>query len=229
MHPIEQSRIETKFIGPTLYLQHVIAWLKQHPLLFRQQHEPQQVNNIYFDDYELTAYEDNLAGISDRTKLRLRWYGEELLPTDAIFEIKRKHNTFGWKLRSDVTALELSPTMNWPAVIAAITEKLPHTEQQLLQDNPLVVLINRYQRYYYCTPDAAIRVTLDTNLAVYDQRYSTTPNLDRGSLLLPKQMVAEFKFDRHLRDQVNDMLVGLPLRASRHSKYVNGIRSFLYA
>jgi len=51
--------------------------IKMHPASFRKIHPDRQVNNIYFDTIDLTTYKDNVIGIADRKKFRVRWYGED--------------------------------------------------------------------------------------------------------------------------------------------------------
>ena len=54
------------------------------------------VNSIYYDDEEFETAQDNLSGISDRRKYRLRWYGNEF--KNYIYEIKVKKNNLGKKI-----------------------------------------------------------------------------------------------------------------------------------
>jgi len=90
--------------------------------------------------------------------------------------------------------------------------------------NPLPVLINRYQRKYFVSRDKKVRVTLDSDLDIYDQSRKRFPNYSSKSNL-PKVLVLEVKFPRELRDHVVHMFGGIPLRASRFSKYVSGFLS----
>ena len=46
-------------------------------------------------------------------------------------------------------------------------------------------IINQYLRRYFITRDKKIRLTLDTNYSIYDQRYSNKPNLEKVFLKQP--------------------------------------------
>ncbi len=65
---------------------------------------------------------------------------------------------------------------------------------------------------------------MDTRQAVWDQRFKPYPNFKHAANL-PRVLVVEFKFDRKDRDQASEMLQGMPLRVSRHSKYMTGMRA----
>ena len=64
--------------------------LRLSDLGFRQTYPPRKINSLYFDSLNLNSLEESIEGSSERTKLRLRWYGNERSPTPSTFEIKRK-------------------------------------------------------------------------------------------------------------------------------------------
>ena len=72
--------------------------------------------------------------------------------------------------------------------------------------------------------DRKIRVTLDSNLKIYDQSRKPFPNYFLKSNL-PKVVVMEIKFSRDLRDHVVQTFRDVPMRSSRFSKYVAGVLS----
>src|SRR6056300_603871 len=55
------------------------------------------VNSIYYDDSSFSSIQDNLMGISHRQKMRLRWYGDNVLDKRAVFEIKKRNGRLGSK------------------------------------------------------------------------------------------------------------------------------------
>ena len=54
------------------------------------------INSIYYDDENYCTAQDNLAGITNRRKYRIRWYGSEF--KNFIYEIKIKKNNLGEKI-----------------------------------------------------------------------------------------------------------------------------------
>ena len=52
------------------------------------------VNSIYFDDVNLSSINENLDGISEKTKIRIRWYGDSKIIKNPILEIKKKREFY---------------------------------------------------------------------------------------------------------------------------------------
>ena len=87
---MKNSRYEIKFVLSDPQLSQALEWIYFHTSA-KSAHPNRLVNSIYFDDNDFTAVKDNLIGLSNRSKYRLRWYGdsrkkEEL---DLNFEIKK--------------------------------------------------------------------------------------------------------------------------------------------
>ena len=63
-------------------------------------YEDRYINSVYYDDDKLSLAQDNLSGISNRKKYRIRWYNNSKENYD---EIKIKKNNLGKKiiLKSD--------------------------------------------------------------------------------------------------------------------------------
>lgn len=220
----KNTRREIKFVSYDIHRETILDWLRTHQARFVTVHPDRWVNSVYFDNYDYAAVAENLLGASARTKVRYRWYGEEAGagPAAGIFEVKQKRNTFGWKSRYAVPESPYRPGDTWRSVCARIIDQLPPEAKRRLQENPLPTFINRYLRKYFLSSDGKIRATVDTNQAVWDQRFKSHPNLvHRGKL--PGTLVVEFKFNREELGLACEMLTGFPVRVSRHSKYINGI------
>ena len=221
---LEDARIEIKFVAYEIHHHTLLQWLRLNPAGFVVPYPDRLVNNLYFDTHDYAAFNDNLLGASSRTKVRYRWYGHSLGPDAGTLEIKCKRNYFGWKLHYQVDRAPYKPGANWRDIRQALLEQLPAEGKQTLNANPFPVLINRYYRKYFVSADGKIRVTVDTKQAVMDQRFKPCPNfIHRANL--PHTLVVEFKFDRRDRKLASQVLQGVPLRVSRHSKYINGVRA----
>ena len=90
-------RFEIKSSYPPYFDSQVLAWVKSHVMGFRTAFPPRRVNNVYFDTLDLLALDENIAGISQRCKVRYRWYGHHQLPEAGALEFKNKHTALGWK------------------------------------------------------------------------------------------------------------------------------------
>ena len=217
-------RYEVKFVGPEQSYPFIIEWLKLSPFGFSVAHPARKINNIYFDTYNYTAYEENLSGISSRSKVRYRWYGHSTQPTAGTVEVKCKRNNFGWKLNFKVENPPYKENANWREVIKLLVNQLPPEGKRWLIECPQPTLVNRYEREYLISRCGRIRATVDTGLRGYDQRYKPWPNWERHSNL-PQILVLEVKCAVEERETLTRVLSRMPLRASRCSKYVLGLKS----
>jgi hypothetical protein len=220
-----RARHEVKFVSLPVRYPDLAQWVRVHAAGFYSPYPPRRVNNVYFDDYRLVAYHENLVGDSSRSKVRVRWYGETLHPDSCVLEVKRKRNLMGWKLSYPTGPLDFEAD-TWRTLRRKLRESLCGAGRLWLDANPQAVLINRYDREYFVSRDGKVRVTLDAHQRVFDQRFGGRPNLARPANL-PATVVVEFKFAREDFFLGSRAIQGLPVRASRNSKYVIGVQSLL--
>jgi len=222
-----EERHEIKFAGYALEADRVRQWLYLHQDGFGQPYPERQVNNVYFDTWDYRAYAENLAGVSERSKLRYRWYGDSVGPGAGSLELKQKRNLFGWKQRFDVANAPWAQGMGWHQLQLTLRDELPAAGKLWLDQNPLPIMLNRYRRTYFCTADTLVRVTIDLDQRGFDQRYGEMPNFERPAIM-QDTLVVEFKFAREQRHRVTSMLRGFPLRLGRHSKFMNAARAVAF-
>jgi hypothetical protein len=221
----DSARHEIKFVAEGLRHRELEARVRLHPDGFREAYPPRQVNNLYFDDPRYFTFQENLVGASARSKVRLRWYGDTVHPRSGVLEVKRKRNQLGWKLSFPIGAVELDKD-SWLEIRRKLRAELGDSARTWLDAAPQPVLINRYLRQYFESPGGRVRLTLDREQRVFDQRFSSRPNLTRRANL-PDSVVVELKFAPADRALAAQAVQGLPLRLSRNSKYVIGVRSLL--
>jgi hypothetical protein len=219
----DNARYELKFVASPLLYHRVEHWVRMHRAGFFSPYPPRQVNNVYFDNFDYFAYEENLVGASARTKVRLRWYGDSWAPERCTLELKRRRNLLGWKLSQKTGGFDFAKE-TWREIRRKLRAELPGHMRTWLDANPCPVLINRYHRQYFETRDRKVRVTLDRNQAVYAQAAAGMPNCSRRTNL-PATLVVECKFAVSDRALGTAAIQGIPLRVSRNSKYVIGVQS----
>ena len=62
-----------------------------------------KVNSLYFDNIAQEAIQHNLAGISNRNKVRLRWYGDNSSSiSETNLEIKFREGRLGYKIKHPI-------------------------------------------------------------------------------------------------------------------------------
>lgn len=191
-----------------------VVWqmVKLHPAGFRELHPSRQINNIYFDTPALASLNQNLYGIGQRKKFRLRWYGED--PTkirDAKLEIKIKHNELGRKELFEFPDAELADLKT----ITAKANKLLYPQAQLQP-----VLLSSYRRDYYRSGDQKFRLTVD-----YEMKYHSLLMSPRfsGYRVGDPVIVVELKYDEAEDGLVEFITQHIPFRQEKHSKYVSGV------
>jgi SPX domain protein involved in polyphosphate accumulation len=220
-------RVEVKIPISALHVADARAWVRLHPAHWRRSYPPRQVNNLYFDTGSYDGLNGNLAGVGERAKLRLRWYGPCLTSvTHGQLELKRKQGSVGWKEIVMVEGTYDMVATSMPSLLSSLETALHNHAPDWLDAFPVPVLINHYQRAYYETPDGAVRLTLDTELTVYDQRATLHPNLSRRSRL-GSVAILELKalMDVEAQRRLSAAVSSFPARVDRFSKYVTGVLS----
>ena len=218
-----KPRYELKLVcGPHL-LPQARSWIRLHPEGFVVAYPPRRVNSVYLDTLHLSSFCENLAGVSQRQKLRLRWYGDELAHVvRPLLERKRKRNLLGTKEQM-VLACELDLTSPWAEILATIRTTAGTDWRTLLQTVHHPTLLTSYRRDYYATPDGVVRVTLDYAQAAYDQRLSPRPNL-RARIPIADNVVIEIKASPGQEERLQEVAARFPARRSRNSKYASGLQ-----
>ena len=216
-------RYELKLASDRVSAAQARNWIRLHPEGFRVAFPPREINNLYFDTVDLQSFNDNLAGVNARRKLRIRWYGvpKGSKVSNPFLELKRKENMLGDKKRQqlDVT---LDLTRPYAEILETIRDNAGEKWGFRLLAFTQPTLINRYQREYFVSPDGIIRATLDYGLVSFDQRMSLRPNLDR-LLPLPAFVMIEVKSAPKYHKRLQRVMGYFPIPRSRSSKYVSGV------
>ena len=194
-----------------------------HPEGFKVAHQPRIVNNLYLDTVDLKSFNDNLSGISERLKLRLRWYGEieNMVIVNPVLEMKIKKNMIGDKRRK-ILNLTLDLRQPFHELLKQIRSRAGQQWCSLLQSAVQATIINRYKREYFVSPDGTIRTTLDYNQVSFNQRMGLRPNLNRP---IPTNdfFLIEVKATPQHRERLERAMGYFPIQRTRNSKYVNGM------
>ena len=183
--------------------------LLSHPDSFSTAFPDRHINSIYFDTAALTSFQQNQDGISQRTKYRIRWYGDSLSQISSPqLEIKIRDNEFGTKDITPLADFDLSQAHQ----LEAIAKK--HIPLELMPK-----VITRYKRAYYISHNQILRATVDTAVTYHGfgkYQYKTVPHLDPAIILELKCAKEEVSF-------LSDACQHIPYRIQKNSKYVNGV------
>ncbi len=222
LEPQREYRYERKFFVDELDAEQAISLVKRHPALFSEIYPPRYINNIYFDTPLLENYTDNVNGSPLRKKARIRWYHELFGPVDSsMLEFKTKEGLMGTKTSYPFPAFDFQNGFSESSLKEGIqSSDLPHqVADYLMAVEP--VLVNRYLRWYFATPDRAFRITVDAGLTFYHLNKIDNQFLFRQADR--QSIVVELKYDREYDTRANRVSSGFPFRMTRSSKYIQGI------
>lgn len=215
-------RYERKFTASALHSSEVFHHVKKHPALFREIFHPRQVNNIYFDTPGLKFYTENKLGISERKKVRIRWYGDTsgAVPKPKL-EYKIKAGLLGTKWTFPLTPFELGGTFSHADIqqVFAQSDLPPEILEDLKTIRPS--LVNSYLRTYFLSADEDFRLTFDEDLRFY--RIDSLCQHFLEKRLQEQHFILELKYAEGKDDRANLVSSKLPFRLDKSSKYVSGI------
>jgi len=199
--------------------------LRLHPALFSEIYRERWVNSLYFDTPDRRYFDAGESGQSDRTKIRIRWYGAtDPLIIDPFLELKVKRNTLGRKLRyplEDASFGDYLRRTSWTEILRR--SDVPLTLGAALSGlHP--ALINRYRRRYYLSACGRFRITTDTDIEYRRPSLSATPSVHRHVERI--HSVVELKYAAEDDDAAREIASRLPFRTDRNSKYMNGLLRF---
>ncbi len=196
----------------------VMSKLRLHPAGIRELFPDRWVQSIYFDTHEGRSVSENLAGVSDREKIRLRWYGLGATGVRGQLERKRREATLGSK---DTLELEQPIDVEGHGRHAFMRDLLrqlpPEWREDLAGLEPAQWI--RYHRKYLTTADHAIRITVDRELSACDLRFGGVLSFRRATPL-PRLLVVECKTSTEHRRRLEELIQSMPLIADKCSKFV---------
>ncbi len=215
-------RCERKFATRDLTRKDVEHLIRHHPAVFAQRYSPRWVNNCYLDSHRMDAYWENVDGVMNRVKVRVRWYGALFgdIPHSSL-EFKIKKGSVGRKDQYRLGAFKLNNTFDHETLKVLFAKSQLPTSVQLHLQCMEPVLMNRYRRSYLESFDRKWRLTVDTDL----QYFAVWPNRNTFCQTVRDQelVVLELKHSPADDEQASTITRFLPLHLTRNSKYVSGI------
>ena len=223
---VNNFRYERKFIVPkSVPLKELVTIVKENSSFFKEAFYERQVNNIYFDSPEYKFYFDNVIGVANRQKVRIRWYGDAFGAIQKPkLEIKIKKGVVGDKWTFNLKPFVMDSTITEKKLKHLFSiSNLPKSISEMIRDfNP--TLVNSYSRRYFISADKKFRITLDygvlyRNIKVNMNEFSILPQSDPFN-------VVELKYGLQDDKSANNISKQFPFRLSKNSKYVNGVNNF---
>jgi len=220
-------RYERKFTVPNnLRLKTLEMIVKQNSYLFKEIFQERQVNNIYLDTINYNDYFDNVLGVSDRKKIRIRWYGDTFGKIDKpVLEIKIKKGLIGDKWSFPLAPFVLKKGFTHNDLKASF--KLSELPIPIMESLKLVTpsLLNSYSRKYYISSNQNYRITIDFDLFYYkiNKNHNLFSNLK--PIAIDENNVVELKYGLDNDTEAIKVSSQFPFRLNKNSKYVNGVNT----
>ena len=227
MNIIQTERCESKILLTGVDKSILEQYVYSIPYCIKKSYDDRFVNSIYYDTINYNAFKDNLAGISNRYKTRLRWYNNLNNSGKFFLEFKIKQGSIGSKHR---IPLDLKLDLNivrHSDIIDSVSKQLNSDDNILFNyssHNPVVLV--RYERSYYESNIYNIRITIDHKLKYYPQQYSGNLNILYNSRTY-NMIIVEIKYHSNNNDMISDIVQYLPYRITKSSKYVMGVDSIM--
>lgn len=223
----EPLRYERKFLITDYTVKDVMQIIKFHPACFTEIYHERIVNNIYFDTLGMRHYYDNVEGEFNRTKVRIRWYGDLFGNIEKpVLEYKIKQGLLGKKRSYKLSSFVLDNSFSRDKILKAVSSnEVPSgVNKEVISLKPL--LLNRYNRKYYLSADKKFRVTIDWNLSYYRIAYGS--GLFCNKVIDKRSVVVELKYDSELEVEAKEIASGFPFMLTKNSKYLQGLERVLF-
>jgi hypothetical protein len=204
----------------------VRSWIRLHPAAFRRAYPPRLVNSLYFDTATWASLEDNLAGVAERDKLRLRWYGPDLNRIEGSLELKAKRGEVGTKITAPLDRPLILHHRRWADIVRDLRSRALGPLAPAAGRKSLPIVLIQYRREYLISADGSSRLTIDSEMRTFDQTRSGRPDPRR---VIPAEpaLIVELKGDAGNRRSLQAVASHLPLRRVAYSKYTRGVLAAL--
>ena len=215
MNQKKLKRYERKWVFNNVNVLFLINALFRSKFLFNFQYEKRKVNSIYFDDQNYSSIRENLDGVSEKTKYRIRWYGKKNIITKPSFEIKSKK---GFETKK--TFLDIVELNNLSLIENSNLIKIKNLINNKFKFKKIIfpLLTTHYDREYFISNNRLVRATVDYNLQSKPLSYNKDNDILKNYY---SNITLEIKYDTNLDKYVRDNLKSISSRLSRNSKFVN--------
>ena len=217
---MNNNRYERKFVINNLNLTQILIAIYRSKFFFKNIYVSRKVNSIYFDDVNLSSINENLDGISEKTKIRVRWYGDSQIIKNPILEIKKKREFYVNKetMPLELDNLEFLNSKNL-YFLEDYLNNLEFLKKLNLKKKLILVSSTHYKRKYFLSANNLIRATLDDNQMSYSFLSSKYNNIKKKY----SDFILELKYSENIDEFVKSNIENFSLRLSKNSKYFKSI------
>tara|TARA_B100000242_G_scaffold284138_1_gene247107 strand:- start:1607 stop:2239 length:633 start_codon:yes stop_codon:yes gene_type:complete len=200
-------RIERKFVFDNKFQLESCFKKLYKSFIFKKIYEPREISTIYLDTKNLDYLYDNLAGINNRIKSRLRFYSN--MNNKVIYEEKIKKNELGSKTKITLN-LNGNKKLGFKSTLNTLKKTNFYLNSKSFLNETLFV---KYKRQYFSDIFGNF-ITIDSEIRFSDVTYFR-------KLISYNKSLIEYKIDE--TNYKNNMFYNFPQKYTRHSKYVVGM------
>ena len=209
------NRFERKWLYRSNDYLTLINSLIRSNLFFSTQHPNRRVNSIYFDNTNLSSIRQNLDGVSEKKKIRVRWYGSQNQLMNPILEIKSKKgmvtNKETYKIE-ELEGLQFLDLKNLDLIKNVVNSK--NKSKNIIEP----ILTTNYDRQYFVSNNSKVRATVDYNLHSINLKNLSQMQIVKNFSFI---CVLEIKYPTNLDKYVRQNLKKITLRLSKNSKFID--------
>ena len=183
------------------------------------------VKSIYYDTNNLKNAQDNIDGISRRSKTRIRWYENNF--QKKKLEIKNKKNTLGKKIFLQLDTVDkmtnfedIKKNRLKKKEFLSLKDKNNQISEYIFDDLKSISMTT-YRRSYFLFENS-IRITYDQDIIyqMFDKNFRVNEKFNDN------KNVIEFKFEEKNLQTAKFLIENLKLRPNRFSKYLRSLYFF---
>ena len=178
------------------------------------------IRSLYFDDYDDSCLSDNINGVDERSKFRIRYYNDD----HSRLWLEKKSKLHGMTLKESclITPEECMAFMSGsiPDIISEMPEikKRLFLEMQFRSMTPKVIV--SYERMPFIYPGGNVRVTFDRKITSSNDIGHFLSGIYPFRPVLPHNMsILEVKWDEILPLHIKDTMKLDTLQWTTFSKY----------
>lgn len=198
-------RYEIKFLIKNYDLRSIVETINLNYFSIKKLYPDRKIHSIYYDDIDFNCYFNHINGLSNRYKTRVRWYNNDL--SKLTFEKKIKLGNKNFKEQKNLKSNFFSEPL--------------YKYFEMFKFLAIPTVSTSYQRSYFYVKDfEKIRITFDTFLC------SSHPI--KKLSYFSKNLIIELKAQEDQKNNLNELIKRIPMRYTKNSKYVSGIRAIYY-
>ena len=215
---MNEVRYEIKLVLNESQLNDLLILIKQQR--FKHPHPKRIVNSLYFDTYDFSSVKDNISGISDRKKIRLRWYDNN--NNTPLLEIKKRYGRVGdkRKIKTTFKSGEEIESLSAKNIFDRLLRGNYDYDHFFFDPNFKPILWVRYQREYFLSSEG-LRLTIDKKIQFSQVSYFKPISFQKK--MNYNKNIIEIKFPIEMKELLNKILRRSGLIPVRHSKYLVGL------